>query len=295
MRKYKLAGLFIFISISLSACAMQTGLKKYTKSEEYSTGPLQVVLDCSISTFYEEDDAKKTGFSENYNNAVCEAFAEEVKDFVTTEEIGEVLEPVTITLGAQFGGDIKTTKIFVDERSGRLDGEIKLPKSQGKTIAYNTLPQGNLPHLIMKLTNEEPYKRAMSNVRYMGAPLGLDFNQDVRNLPVATQFPLVRGIPILLLNINGQKLTDSLQTQAKVRGLVQGVGTAVISGLLTGGSYIVSARQRGASVVAVNAVLVDESGDIVWTRTSGGQLGEDLPRTASSIFYNIKRQVIANP
>ena len=108
-------------------------------------GPLQVVIDCSISTFYEEDGNKKTGFSENYNSEVCEAFATAVRRHLNAEGITQVVEPITITLGGQFGRDVSTSKIFIGDGVGRLDGVIKLPKSQGKTIPFNTLPQGDLP------------------------------------------------------------------------------------------------------------------------------------------------------
>lgn len=283
----------IFLSILLlNACAtMQTGLQTYVRSETYTPGPIQVVLDCTISTFYDDSGTQRTGFSENYNNEVCEAFADEVRAFAKTEKIGEVLEPVTITLGGQYGRNVSTAKIFIDDRDGRLDGVIKLPKSQGKTIPFNTLPQANLPHLIKELSEGERYGSLMGSVKYNHMSLGGQFYSEVKALPVTTNFPLVEGSPILLININGQKLTDSLQSKATRNSVIQGVGTALITGLLTGGNYIASSRQKMGSVVAVNAVLIDEAGEIVWTRISGGELRRDLSATARSIFYYIRRDV----
>jgi len=39
----------------------------------------------------------------------------------------------------------------------------------------------------------------------------------------------------------------------------------------------------------VNAVMIDEDGQIVWNRISGGKLGPDLPKTAERIFGFIHR------
>jgi len=272
--------------ILLQACttAPRINLQTFVKP-----GPLQVVLDCSISTFYTEDGTTEEGFSENYNNAVCEAFADEVRAFMGSNGLADVLEPVTITLGGQYGRDIETTKVFIDKRDGRLDGKIRLPKSQGKTIPFNTLPQADLPYLIKELSESKTYRSRLNDVKYDGVPLGGEFYNEVSSFPVITRFPLVQETPVLLININGQKLTDALQTSGTLKSVAQGVGTAVVTGLLTGGSYIGSAWKKSGSVVAVNAVMIDEDGQIVWNRISGGKLGPDLPKTAERIFGFIHR------
>ena len=71
--------------------------------------------------------------------------------------------------------------------------------------------------------------------------------------------------------------------------MAQGVGTSVVTGLLTGGNYILAAWEKSGTAVVVSAVLVDESGEIVWTRTSGGRLSDKLPRSARFIFSFFKQ------
>lgn len=279
----------ICVFLALSSLLACTASPRINLQTYLQPGPLQVVLDCSISTFYDDDGTKKSGFSENYNNAVCEAFAAEVRNYVGSNGLGEVLEPVTITLGGQYGRDFETTKIFIDERKGRLDGKIRLPKSQGKTIPFNTLPQADLPYLIKELSESKAYRSRLKDVKFDGVSLGGEFYSEVSSFPVLTRFPLVRETPILLININGQKLTDSLQTSGTLKSVAQGVGTAVITGLLTGGSYIGSAYQKSGSVVAVNAVMIDSEGQIIWNRISGGKLNPNLTRTAERIFGFIHR------
>lgn len=274
----------IFLLLTACATAIRVNLQTFVKP-----GPLQVVLDCSISTFYKEDGTTEEGFSENYNIAVCEAFADEVRTFIGSNSPAEVLEPVTITLGGQYGRNYETTNVFIDKRDGRLDGKIRLPKSQGKTIPFNTLPQADLPYLIKDLSESNPYRSRLNDVKYRGESLGQNFYNEVSSLPVMTRFPLVQKTPILLINVNGQKLTDALQTVGTLKSVAQGVGTAVVSGLLSGGSVIGSSWTKSGSVVAVNAVMIDEDGQIVWNRISGGKLDSDLSKTAERIFGFIHR------
>ena len=279
----------IFLSILLlNACAIRIGLQEYVRSEAYTSGPLQVVLDCTISTIYEDSGAQQTGFSEDYNNEVCEAFADEVRVFAKYEQIGEVLEPVIITLGGQYGRDISTSKIYLDERGGRLDGEIKLPKSQGKTVPFKTLPQSDLSYLIKELSESKAHREALSSIKKGTTVFGPSFYDQVKALPVATNFPLVADNPILLISINGQKITDSLQLKSNIKSTAQGVGSLIASGLLTGGTLGLVRYEKMGSAVAVHAVLIDEASEIVWSKTSGGRLWDNLSETAKGIFDRIE-------
>jgi hypothetical protein len=278
LKKYYVVLALLF----LCSCAALPG-QYYVKP-----GPLQVAIDCSISTFYDDSGTKKTGFSENYNLEVCEAFATAVRQHVRAGGIGEVVEPVTITLGGQFGRDVSTSKIFIGDGIGRLDGVIKLPKFQGKTIPFNTLPQGDLPYRIKKLTETSPYRGQVAEIKHKSTGLMGDFYTVVPALPVAMNFPLVGGAPVMMISIEGQKLSDSLQASGTMRSIAQGVGTAVITGLLTGGSYIGSAWQESGSAIAVNVVMIDEEGKIASNRITGGKLRKDLDKMAKTIFGYIK-------
>jgi hypothetical protein len=273
--------LLIFL---LSSCAWQSGLRTYVNSDDFPKTSTQVILDCSITTLYEENDSTKEGFSADFNLEVCEAFADEVRSFMSDEAAGKVLDPVIITLGAQFGGDLKKTQILIDESDARVDGDIELPMLDRRTIAYSALPQGDLPYLIKELTESEPHSALRSLVMYDNFVLRGNFNDEVRALPFTRAAGLVPKTSILFLNINGQKLTDSVRSSSNLKKMAQGVGTSVVTGLLTGGNYILAAWKKSGSAVVVSAVLVDESGEIVWTRTSGGRLSDKLPRSARFIF-----------
>ena len=286
IRNLNVALLLIFL---LSSCAWQSGLRTYVNSDEFPKTITQVILDCSIATLYEENDTRKEGFSADFNVEVCEAFAEEVRSFMSAEAAGKVLEPVVITLGAQYGGDIKKPKILIDESDGRVDGDIELPMLDGRTIAYRALPQGDLPYLIKKLAESEPHSTLRTIVMYDNFVLKDNFNDEVKALPVTQGTGLVPQTSILFLNINGQKLTDSVRSSSNLKKVAQGVGTSVVTGLLTGGNYILAAWEKSGSAVVVSALLVDESGEIVWTRTSGGRLSDQLPRSARFIFSFFKQ------
>ncbi len=118
-----------------------------------------------------------------------------------------------------------------------------------------------------------------------------NFNDEVKALPFTRAAGLVPKTSILFLNINGQKLTDSVRSSSNLKKMAQGVGTSVVTGLLTGGNYILAAWEKSGSAVVVSAVLVDESGEIVWTRTSGGRLSDKLPRSARFIFSFFQQNV----
>ena len=281
IRNFNVSFLFIFI---LSGCAWQSGLRAYVNSDEFPKTTTQVILDCSITTLYEENDTRKEGFSADFNVEVCEAFAEEVRSFMSAEAVGKVLEPVVITLGAQYGGDIKKPKILIDESDGKVDGDIEIPMLDGRTIAYSALPQGDLPYLIKELTESEPHNTLRTIVMYDNFVLKDNFNDEVKALNFTRVTGLVQQAPILFLNVNGQKLTDCMRSSSNLKKVAQGVGTSVVTGLLTGGNYIVGAWEKSGSAVVVSAVLVDEDGEIVWTRTSGGRLSDNLSRSARFIF-----------
>ena len=274
----------LLLIVSLSGCATQSGLRTFVNSDDFPKTSTQLILDCSITTIYEENDTTKEGFSADFNVEVCEAFADEVRSFMSAEAAGKVLDPVIITLGAQFGGDLKKTQILIDESEARVDGDIELPMLDGRTIAYSALPQGDLPYLIKQLTESEPHSALRSLVMYDNFVLRGNFNDEVKALPFTRAAGLVPKTSILFLNINGQKLTDSVRSSSNLKKMAQGVGTSVVTGLLTGGNYILAAWEKSGSAVVVSAVLVDDSGEIVWTRTSGGRLSDKLPRSARFIF-----------
>ena len=282
--KIRNVNVVLLLIFSLSGCAWQSGLRTYVNSDEFPKTTTQVILDCSITTLYEENDARNEGFSADFNLEVCEAFANEVRSFMSAEAAGKVLEPVTITLGAQYGGDIKKPKILVAESAARVDGDIQLPMLDGRTIAYSALPQGDLPYLIKELTESEPHSALRTIVMYDNFVLRSNFNDEVKALPFTRGAGLVPQTSILFLNINGQNLTDSVRSSSNLKKMAQGVGTSVVTGLLTGGNYVLAAWEKSGSAVIVSAVLVDESGEIVWTRTSGGRLSDKLPRSARFIF-----------
>ena len=286
IRNLNVSLVLIFV---LSGCAWQSGLRAYLNSDDFPNTTTQVILDCSITTLYQEDDTKKEGFSADFNVEVCEAFAEEVRSFISAETAGTVLEPVVVTLGAQYGGDIKKPKILIDESDGRVDGDIELPMLDGRAIAYSALPQGDLPYLVKELTESEPYSTLRTIVMYDNFILKDNFNDEVKALPFNRGTALVPQTSTLFLNINGQKLTDSVRSSSNLKKMAQGVGTSVVTGLLTGGNYMVVAWEKSGSAVVVSAVLVDESGEIVWTRTSGGRLSDKLPRSARFIFSFFKQ------
>ena len=192
-------------------------------------------------------------------------------------------------MGGQYGGATKTTNIAIDDNNGQLLGEIVLPKSQGKTISFNALPQGQLSSDIKRLVDSDRYRSQMKEARYNSYSMAADFHEEVRALTTSVGFPLVRGAPILLINIDGQKLTQTVQSSATTKSVLQGTATAVVTGLLTGGNYIYSSWNRADSVVGINALIIDEKGDIVWNRVTGGPLRRDLNDTASAIFGYIKR------
>ena len=281
----------LLLIVSLSGCATQSGLRTFANSDDFPKTSTHVILDCSITTLYEENGAIKEGFSADFNVEVCEAFADEVRSFMSAEAAGKVLDPVIITLGAQFGGDLKKTQILIDESEARVDGDIELPMLDGRTIAYSALPQGDLPYLIKQLTESEPHSALRSLVMYDNFVLRGNFNDEVKALPFTRAAGLVPKTSILFLNINGQKLTDSVRSSSNLKKMAQGVGTSVVTGLLTGGNYILAAWEKSGSAVVVSAVLVDESGEIVWTRTSGGRLSDKLPRSARFIFSFFKQNV----
>ena len=154
----------------------------------------------------------------------------------------------------------------------------------GRTIAYSALPQGDLPHLIKKLSESEPHSALRTLAMYDNFVLRDNFNDEVKALPFTQGMGLVPQTSILFLNINGQQLTDSVRSSSNLKKMAQGVGTSVVTGLLTGGNYILAAWEKSGSAVVVSAVLVDESGEFVWTRTSGGRLSDKLPRSARFIF-----------
>lgn len=274
----------LLLIVSLSGCATQSGLRTFVNFDDFPKTSTQVILDCSITTLYEENDAIIEGFSADFNVEVCEAFGDEVRSFMSDEAAGKVLDPVIITSGAQFGGDLKKTQILIDESDARVDGDIELPMLDGRTIAYSALPQGDLPYLIKELTESEPHSALRSLVMYDNFVLRGNFNDEVKALPFTRAAGLVPKTSILFLNINGQKLTDSVRSSSNLKKMAQGVGTSVVTGLLTGGNYILAAWEKSGSAVVVSAVLVDESGEIVWTRTSGGRLSDKLPRSARFIF-----------
>jgi hypothetical protein len=267
---------------------MQPGLRSYVQSEDFSTSKVQVVLDCSITTFYDDGGTKKSAFSENYNQEICEAFAAEVRSFMKGEGKSEVLEPVTITLGGQYGGATKSTNIIIDDDNGRLAGVVLLPKSQGKTIAFNALPQGTISSEVKDLAESDQYRSQMKEARYNSYAMAGDFHEEIRSLTTSVKFPLVKSVPILLINIDGQKLTETVQSAATTKSVLQGTATAVVSGLLTGGNYIYSAWDRADSVIGLNALMINENGHIVWNRVTGGPLRKDPMDTASVIFGYIK-------
>ena len=274
----------LLLIVSLSGCATQSGLRTFVNSDDFPKTSTQVILDCSITTLYEENGAIKEGFSADFNVEVCEAFADEVRSFMSAEAAGKVLEPVVITLGAQYGGDLKKPKILIDKRDARVDGDIELPMLDGRTIAYSALPQGDLPHLIKKLSESEPHSALRTLAMYDNFVLRDNFNDEVKALPFTQGTGLVPQTSILFLNINGQQLTDSVRSSSNLKKMAQGVGTSVVTGLLTGGNYILAAWEKSGTAVVVSAVLVDESGEIAWTRTSGGRLSDKLPRSARFIF-----------
>ena len=281
----------LLLIVSLSGCATQSGLRTFVNSDDFPKTSTHVILDCSITTLYEENGAIKEGFSADFNVEVCEAFADEVRSFMSAEAAGKVLEPVVITLGAQYGGDLKKPKILIDESDARVDGDIELPMLDGRTIAYSALPQGDLPHLIKKLSESEPHSALRTLAMYDNFVLRDNFNDEVKALPFTQGTGLVPQTSILFLNINGQQLTDSVRSSSNLKKMAQGVGTSVVTGLLTGGNYILAAWEKSGSAVVVSAVLVDESGEIVWTRTSGGRLSDKLPRSARFIFSFFKQNV----
>ena len=288
IRNLNVSLLFI---VSLSGCATQSGLRTFVNSDDFPKTSTQVILDCSITTRYEEKGAIKEGVSADFNVEVCEAFADEVRSFMSAEAAGKVLEPVVITLGAQYGGDLKKPKILIDKSDARVDGDIELPMLDGRTIAYSALPQGDLPHLIKKLSESEPHSALRTLAMYDNFVLRDNFNDEVKALPFTQGTGLVPQTSILFLNINGQQLTDSVRSSSNLKKMAQGVGTSVVTGLLTGGNYILAAWEKSGSAVVVSAVLVDESGEIVWTRTSGGRLSDKLPRSARFIFSFFKQNV----
>ena len=274
----------LLLTFLLSGCAWQSGLRTYVNSDDFPKTTTQVILDCSITTLYEENDTRKEGFSADFNVEVCEAFADEVRSFMSAEAAGQILEPVIITLGAQYGGDIKKPKILIHDDAERVDGDIELPMLDEEKIAYRALPQGDLPYLIKELSESEPHSALRTLVMYDNFVLRDNFNDEVKALPFIRGTGLVPQTSILFLNINGQKLTDSVRSSSNLKKLAQGVGTSVVTGLLTGGNYILAAWEKSGSAVVVSAVLVDESGEIVWIRTSGGRLSDKLPRSARFIF-----------
>lgn len=281
----------LLLIVSLSGCATQSGLRTFVNSDDFPKTSTQVILDCSITTLYEKNGAIKEGFSADFNVEVCEAFADEVRSFMSAEAAGKVLEPVVITLGAQYGGDLKKPKILIEKSDARVDGDIELPMLDGRTIAYSALPQGDLPHLIKKLSESEPHSALRTLAMYDNFVLRDNFNDEVKALPFTQGAGLVPQTSILFLNINGQQLTDSVRSSSNLKKMAQGVGTSVVTGLLTGGNYILAAWEKSGSAVVVYAVLVDESGEIVWTRTSGGRLSDKLPRSARFIFSFFKQNV----
>ena len=163
----------LLLIVSLSGCATQSGLRTFVNSDDFPKTSTQVILDCSITTLYEENGAIKEGFSADFNVEVCEAFADEFRSFMSAEAAGKVLEPVVITLGAQYGGDLKKPKILIDESEARVDGDIELPMLDGRTIAYSALPQGDLPHLINKLSESEPHSALRTLAMYDNSSYGI--------------------------------------------------------------------------------------------------------------------------
>jgi hypothetical protein len=73
----------------------------------------------------------------------------------------------------------------------------------------------------------------------------------------------------LFLMVSGQKIDESLDAETDKQAAIQGVGSAVLTGVLSGGRFFHSRWTNSYTHLFYTAVLMDENGSIVWTSNSG--------------------------
>ena len=290
--------LFIYslLTLCIGGCVTNPGLDKYIKDAGWRPKEVQILADCYVPTFYKEGKVEKSGIDLEYNYDLCIRVAQAMTKKLNESVPNAIVNPekTVISVGGQLGGNYKIDRLTSGSSAKKIAGQHLLPHINNRSESYASYPMKVLPTQVRQLARSEKYDQQRVDIAYGKIDHMPDsFHQAVSLITPQITEPLQQGITLLVLLVEGQLISQSLDAETDAAATVSAVATGVLSAILSGGNYVASSWQNTESMLTVSASIVDESGSVTWNEFAGSLSSMNSVSDAQKLVENLSNSPLS--